>query len=418
MTDWLEWLPQQRWFAHKSQGLISAEPFDRLELEGGEAITLLQVELGTGQHTLYQLIPDDIGALAAAIAAGGDRETECGLFSFRSVGEGESGGIGTNARPLGAEQSNTSIVLDDRQLLKVLRKLEPGINPELEMLRFLSANGYAHIAPLHGWYEYEGRNVVTTLGVVQEFVADARDGWELALEEIPSDPARFLDRIAGLGAATAQLHNTLGSDDDDPAFEPQEPSQESRALLIAKVDEDIENTFLSLPDDPRLDPIRSRGADLHQLLTERPQVTAGGRLIRIHGDYHLGQTLATQTGWLLVDFEGEPALALSQRRMKRSGLRDVASMLRSFAYAAAAVRIQGRGEAPADFESRAREAFLDSYLTEVDSKLLPNGEAAISHMLALFEIEKILYELRYELDNRPDWVPIPVAGIERLLEAV
>ncbi len=119
---------------------------------------------------------------------------------------------------------------------------------------------------------------------------------------------------------------------------------------------------------------------------------------------------------MIIDFEGEPARPLPERRAKRSPLRDVASMLRSFAYVASAVEIQRGGKAPPEFEDRARERFLEHYFAHVDSTLLPAGEAAVANLLSIFELEKAIYELQYELDNRPDWVAIPVAGIRRLLE--
>ncbi len=139
-------------------------------------------------------------------------------------------------------------------------------------------------------------------------------------------------------------------------------------------------------------------------------------MIRTHGDYHLGQTLLTDEGWVIIDFEGEPARSLPERRAKRSPLRDVAGILRSFAYAASSVELQRGERAPEDFEAAARERFLTAYLAEVDATLLPAGESATANLLSVFELEKAIYELQYELDNRPDWVGIPVAGIRRLLE--
>jgi trehalose synthase-fused probable maltokinase len=140
-------------------------------------------------------------------------------------------------------------------------------------------------------------------------------------------------------------------------------------------------------------------------------------VIRTHGDYHLGQTLWRANDWVILDFEGEPARTLVERRRKRSPLRDVAGMLRSFAYASTAAELTRGAEVPDDWEERARERFLESYLETVDQALLPPGEAAIERLLAVFELEKAVYELRYELDNRPDWVGIPVTGIDRLMKA-
>jgi maltokinase len=308
-------------------------------------------------------------------------------------------------------------VFDDEMVLKVFRKLEPGVNPELEMLRFLTWHQFPNIAPLHGWYEYEGMALSTTLGVAQKFYPDARDGWELALKEIVSDPEGFLERLGSLGTVTAELHNVLASDAGDPAFSPEEPSQEALSLLTATVDEDIERIFVRLPDDERLAPIAGRGQDVRERLAARAQIGITGRVIRTHGDYHLGQTLYTPRGWVIIDFEGEPARPLPERRQKRSPLRDVAGMLRSFAYVTSAAGMLDGNAPPPDFEQRARQAFLDHYIESVDSTLLPSGEAAVTNLLSIYELEKAIYELRYELDHRPDWISIPVAGISRLLEA-
>jgi maltokinase len=222
--------------------------------------------------------------------------------------------------------------------------------------------------------------------------------------------------VASLGEVTAQMHTVLASDAGDPAFSPEEPSHEALSLLTATVDEDIERVFTRLPDDEALAPIAGSGQDVRERLGQLAQLGVGGRVIRTHGDYHLGQTLHTPRGWVILDFEGEPARPLPERRQKRSPLRDVAGMLRSFAYVTSAAEIIRGRPAPADFEQRAREAFLEHYLAHVEPGLLPAGEAAIANLLSVFELEKAVYELRYELDNRPDWVAIPVAGISRLLE--
>jgi len=145
-----------------------------------------------------------------------------------------------------------------------------------------------------------------------------------------------------------------------------------------------------------------------------------GKQIRTHGDLHLGQTLWAQEtdDWVIIDFEGEPARSLAERRRKRSPLRDVAGMLRSFAYVVSAVEILRGSAAPDGWERRAREEFLRGYMQTADPGLLPAGEAAFARLLTVFELEKAVYELRYELNNRPDWIHIPVAGILRMLEAI
>ena len=309
---------------------------------------------------------------------------------------------------MGAEQSNSTVVLDDALALKVFRRLLPGDNPELEMLRFLQTHGFENIAALAGWYELVGERLEATLGVLQRFVADGRDGWEFAL----SEPDAFLERAQELGAVTGRLHSVLASDMNDPDFAPEEPGDEALGLLIATIDEEIERAFFDLrEDDEAVQPILGRGQELRERLRMLSHQSAGGRLIRHHGDYHLGQTLLAADGWIILDFEGEPARSLPERRRKRSPLRDAAGMLRSFAYAASAADL------PPGWEAEARASFLDGYFGAVEPALLPAGDAAIAKLLSIHELEKAVYELRYELNNRPDWVPIPVAAIVRLLDA-
>jgi maltokinase len=253
--------------------------------------------------------------------------------------------------------------------------------------------------------------------VMQEFLPGARDGWELALEELERDPEAFLGRVRALGEVTGRLHSALGSDASNPAFAPEEPSAESLGLLTATIDEEIERIFLELPeDDESVERIAGRGEDVREQLRLLTHAGTAGKVIRTHGDLHLGQTMLADRGWVVLDFEGEPARALPARRRKRSPLRDVAGMMRSFAYAASASEVL-RGVAPPEgWEERARDEFLDAYLDAADPSLLPASRNGGEQLLSVFELEKAVYELRYELNNRPDWVGIPVAGILRLLE--
>jgi maltokinase len=442
-----DWVQRQRWYASKSRGVSGIEVVEGIVLREEPLLflALVQTRFATGTHELYQLPlslhPSTAEVDAQAIArtedwtaydaladprqllelirrmdSGEELDAAEGRFSFHRADGVAAISDDAAVRPVGVEQSNSSIVFNDELVLKLFRKLEPGINPELEILRFLTARGFPNIAPLHGWYDYDGHALAATLGVAQQFFPRATGGWELALEKLETDPAWFLDQLGSLGAVTARMHTMLASDASDPAFSPEEPSQESMSLLTATVDEDIERMFVRLPDDERVAPIAGRGQEVRERLATRAQIGVGGRVIRTHGDYHLGQTLHTPSGWVIIDFEGEPARALPERRAKRSPLRDVASMLRSFAYVASAVEIQRGGHAPADFEQRARERFLEHYFRDIDPALLPPGEAAIKSVLSIFELEKAVYELQYELNNRPDWVSIPVAGIRRLLE--
>ncbi|MGH2835681.1 MAG: phosphotransferase [Solirubrobacteraceae bacterium] len=430
------WLREQRWFAAKSQTLAGLDVVEEAAIDDELALAMVQVHFATGSHELYQLVVDRSGDgldvlaqgrhahhLLAAIDQAREIDGRHGRFLFRNVEQTEGDGqtridpAGEAVRPMGAEQSNSSVVFGDRLVLKLFRKLEPGINPELEMLRFLTAHEYPNIAPLHGWYEYEGGTLAATLAVAQRFIVGGTDGWELALEEIPTAPDTFLERLAALGSATARLHSALAADAGDPAFSPQDPSSEFLNLLKATLDDQLERVFGHLPDDPNVAPIAGLEQELRERITLPSQGPIGGKSIRIHGDYHLGQTLYTQSDWTLLDFEGEPARPLSARRQKRVPLRDIASMLRSFSYATWAVKLQRGLEAPGDFEERARDRFLEAYFSGVDPALLPTGQAQVSSLLKTFEMEKVLYELQYELDNRPGWVPIPVAGILRIVES-
>jgi maltokinase len=404
-----EWVAKQRWFASKSREIASINILRRVELSSDPAlaIALVEARFQAGTHELYQLLPGEPdGARVLGELLGSEAAIDGVSF--------HGGVTPTGAmREMGAEQSNTSVVFGEHLVLKAFRRLEPGVNPELEMLRFLSLREFPNIAALAGWYEYAGGLMHATLGVLQEYVGEARDGWQLALD----DPHGLLARVPELGAATGEMHSVLASDGEDPAFAPQEPSAEALSLLTATIDEQIERVFIDLPaDTPALAPIAGRAEEVRDRLQSMSHVGVGGRLIRHHGDFHLGQTLLSDARWIILDFEGEPARSLLERRRKRSPLRDVAGMLRSFAYAASASQLLHGVPAPAGWEERARAGFLEAYLGTVDPTLLPAGRPAIEKLLAIFELEKAVYELRYELNNRPDWVPIPVAGIARLLE--
>jgi maltokinase len=436
-TALIEYVTQQRWYGAKSRTVSHSEVLDTVVVRQAEPqllLALVEMRFDTGAHEIYQLLfsgdPEDGGIDGLAEDAGIAREivsamrTGLTLQGAEGVAEfspaDDFSALGRElgaARLVSSEQSNSSVVFDDALILKLFRRLEPGINPELEMLRFLTGQGFRNIPALGGWYGYSGGPLTATLGLLQEYVAGAIGGWELALGEIASAPESFLDRLGRLGEVTAQMHTALGADPTDLAFAPEEPSVESLGLLTATVDEEIARVFVSLPDDDeRLAPILGRGEEVREQLRLLTHAGSSGRVIRTHGDYHLGQTLWTKNDWVILDFEGEPARTLVERRRKRSPLRDVAGMLRSFAYAATAAELTRDADVAPDWEQRARERFLESYLETVEPTLLPPGEAAIDRLLAVFELEKAVYELRYELDNRPDWVGIPVAGIERLMQ--
>jgi maltokinase len=445
-----DWVVEQRWFGSKAQEVSQLNVLEAFTLRDEMpqlVLALVEARFPSGTHEVYQVPigirpsdenwtervisetpdltfydaladPAHARVLLHLMRSGGDVQAGEGTLGFRWSGDAnEAHPAPVDVRPVGVEQSNSSIVFGEALILKAFRRVEPGVNPELELLRFLSERDFPHIAPIAGWFQYEGRLMDATLGVLQEFLAGATDGWEFALDALATDPEAFLARVRELGTVTGDMHSALGSEAADPAFAPEQPSTEALAILTATIDEEIERIFVELPDLDALEPIRGRGQDVQERLQVLSNVGAGGRVIRTHGDYHLGQTMLAERGWVILDFEGEPGRPISQRRLKRSPLRDVAGMLRSFSYAAAGSRILRGTPAPDGWQDRARETFLDGYFEAVDSGLLPPGEDPTRKMLAIFELEKAVYELRYELNNRPDWVAIPTAGIVRLLES-
>ena len=446
------WLRDQRWFASKSRELGHVHVLETVALPNTDppgppmVVACVELRFAAGTHDLYQLLlglrpaeegwhdgviatvggltvydafrdPEAAAAIARLFRDGASTDGEPATVAFHWSDQVRRPSGGGDVRMIGTEQSNTSLVFDSAVILKAFRRLEPGDNPELEMVRFLSARGFPHIPALAGWYEYEGDLMDATLGVVQRFVEGGRDGWELALDDLGTEPEAFPARLRALGDVIGRMHTALGSDPTDPAFAPEEPSAEGLSLITATIDEQIERTFLDLPrDEPSVAPILGRGEEVRERLRMLSQLGAGGRLIRHHGDLHLGQTLLADAGGIVLDFEGEPARSLRERRRKRSPLRDVAGMLRSFSYAASAAELQRGITVPEGWEGRCRAAFLEGYFASVEPSLLPPGRAPTEQLLSIFELEKAVYELRYELDNRPDWVHIPVAGILRLLE--
>ncbi len=426
-----EFVTGQRWFGSKTRDVVQATVVDRATISAAEPaleLQLIEIRFDTGTHETYQLLTDGgLDALAHPRAAaelvrlireGHTVQALEGAVELTPVAGGFAG-IGDelhSTRLVDAEQSNSSVVLDEALILKVFRRVEPGVNPELELLRFLTERGFPHIARLEGWYQYAGLPMEATLGILQRFVPAGEDGWELALDTLGERPDWFLEQLQRLGEVTGELHTVLGSDSSDPNFAPEQTSTESLGLLTATVDEEIEAIFLDLPDDdPDLEPLRGRGEEVRERLRLLTNIGGTGRVIRHHGDFHLGQALYTPDGWVLIDFEGEPARSLPERRRKRSPLRDVAGMLRSFAYVASAAPLLRGIEPPPGWEQRARTGFLDAYRASVEPSLVPSG-TAMDKLLQVFELEKAVYELRYELNNRPDWVQIPVAGIVRLLD--
>jgi len=359
-------------------------------------------------------------------------------------------------RRLRGEQSNTSVVFGDVLVLKSYRNPVRGINPEREMTGFLTARGrFAAVPQLAGAAEYAGADgTVMTLAVLQTFICGCGDGWTWVLGELeslrdrvitrarrePVDASRLgaivqdeasslLGALGRLGRLTGGLHDALAADPADPAFAPQPISVEDTAAWAARIDADLGRTcdllharLAALPEAA----LRSAGAVLAGEAALRAclgglEALAVDRCskIRVHGDYHLGQTIRTDGGFVVLDFEGEPARPPAERRAKQSPLRDVAGMLRSFDYAASTAfgsseELAGVGDAWRDL---AAAAFLDQYVdvaSRARVRLVPASQLALDRVLRVFELDKALYEVRYEIDHRPAWVGVPLRGLHRL----
>src|SRR3954468_17842768 len=297
-----DWVVAQRWFASKTREVTHIEIVDAATLAPHLILCLIEARFPTGTHETYQVplgvaAADDFAGEAIYEADGQvvydalldpqtgrellqamrDDRVE-GDFSFHWATD--AGAPEGDVRPVGVEQSNTSIIFGDELIMKAIRRIEPGVNPGLELLRFLSARGFPHIAALAGWYEVDGRHISATLGILQEFLAGARDGWDLALDELVRDPAGLLERLEDLGVVIGELHAALGSDNRDPDFVPVEPSAEALAILYADVDEQIEQVFLDLPDNEATAPIKGRAQDVRETLDALSHATVGGRVIR------------------------------------------------------------------------------------------------------------------------------------------
>lgn len=352
-------------------------------------------------------------------------------------------------RRASASSSNTTVLVGDRLFLKAYRRLAEGINPEVEMGRFLTdASPYAHIAPLAGALEYRrGDGTPTALVMLQGQIANGRDGWSatladlrarLAAGRLPDARQRAADERCWttLGRRTGELHRALARPTGDAAFDPRPVSTDDVARWTRGIADEAAQTLDQLAQGSAVLPAAQRAA-AQQLLAARAQLLArlqetialpaDALVTRYHGDFHLGQVIVTgdadDPDFVIIDFEGEPSRPLAERRARHSPLRDVAGMLRSFNYAAQSALGEHAPDAPAyvrcaelaaDWERRARAAFLTGY-REVLPAEAADGQSSDA-LLERFLFEKALYELRYELAHRPDWVHVPLGGLLGLLD--
>lgn len=483
-TDVLaDYLHRQRWFGGKAHALSSVRVLDVAVLQEGEPellVVLLGADYEDGTQERYQLPlavrrdsppPPDLGekllvqterddatsllsvydALAEpalawwfwqAMAESRRVPTQSGELRYQSEGlalqPDETGLI----RSLGREQSNTSLVRDDSEVLKIVRKVESGTTPELEMTRALDRAGFTAIAAPLGSGEYVERGgEPAVVAMLQPYLHNGTEGWQLALtslrdlyadaedgaerdeeqrrQAVQEQGASFQPEAARLGEVTAEMHLALASNavgEDMRAERITEPMLDAWADQMAA---DLDRLLRS--DSEILAPLRARRPTIiGRFDALRSLDDDAGVAIRIHGDYHLGQVLRVDAGWVVLDFEGEPDRPLAARRVRSSPLRDVAGMLRSFHYAAAAALTERRQPDSEGWEplflqgvawaEASCDAFWNAYLARAfddERSLLPSPSTTLL-LRDAFLLQKAVYEVGYELGHRPDWVGIPL----------
>jgi maltokinase len=445
-----QWLPTQRWFAAKGRPVRSVTPASvtplRTDAEPLLDLVLLAVEFADDssvqhyqllvarrEHLRGELEHSVIGQVGDCLAYDGLWDPAVTQWLLEAIRSGltagevrfvpEPGAALAEAGPgrvLGVEQSNTSVSWGERSILKLFRRVLPGVNPDLELHRALRSVGSNEVAALQGAIEGALDGEQVTLGMLQDFAANSADGWAMAqasvrdllaegdlrADEVGGDFAAEASRLGEtIGVVHAELRAALGTGEADP-----------RALATAWRDR-LAAAVAEVP-------VLAGHADRIRAVYDSVAALPGSVPVqRVHGDLHLGQALRTPHGWLVIDFEGEPAAPLAERVRPDSALRDVAGMLRSFDYAAFHQLSQwvpaGDWTDPdhdsqlawraREWAERNRSAFCDGYALRAGAD--PRGQAAL---LRGFELDKAVYEVVYETRSRPAWAAIPLASIERL----
>jgi maltose alpha-D-glucosyltransferase/alpha-amylase len=373
-------------------------------------------------------------------------------------------------KPVRAEQSNTSVIYGSHLILKVFRRIQEGVNPDLEIGKFLTEKtSFSNVPPLAGWLEYHTRDgKQMAQGILQQFVPNEGDAWSYTLRSLEAFYKQVAQHSGGtagrtgsettqpeahvpefarttvdpymsaaelLGRRTAEMHLALASESRDPAFVPepftmefQRDLEKSIVGLMARVFALVRDKVSTLPEQWREKAANLAGREQEIAGRFRAALSQPIRAMRtrIHGDYHLGQVLRAGSDFVIIDFEGEPARPIAERRIKRSPLQDVAGMLRSFHYAAFAPLLGENKMQAEDGRKMSRWAeswnnwVADRYLrkyfaTAGAASYLPQSQEDTQTLLQLHLLEKAIYELGYELNNRPTWVGIPLQGISKLL---
>ena len=440
-----DWLPDQRWFAGKGRAIDDVTVESDIELRSGEpglrhlviavrqggSVDRYQVLLGVrpglpdklkhaeigwcadGQGCAYDAAHDP--ELTGAVLDGMATDARIGDLSFRHV-PGTTVTSGLHSLVIGAEQSNTSLVFGEAYVCKLFRRLAPGTNPDLELNMALAREGSGHIATPYGWLSGPVAGEPTTLAVLSRYLRTATDGWTLAAtsvrdlyadygdDEVHAADAGgdFAGEAGRLGVATAEVHRDLAHALGTTEL----PVDDVRALadgMRQRLKEAVAEVPRLAPHAPMVDAAYDELGRVGVPLTAQ----------RVHGDFHLGQVVRTDQRWVILDFEGEPARPLAERRRPTTPLRDVAGMLRSFEYAARYQLIGHPDEESLeprarDWARRNREAFCAGYAEACGTD--PQDHAVV---LRALELDKAVYEVMYEAHNRPTWLKIPLNSLAR-----
>ncbi|MDQ6792174.1 MAG: maltose alpha-D-glucosyltransferase [Candidatus Dormibacteraeota bacterium] len=437
-----QYLVGQRWYGAKSRRIKEVHVLDSVPMAEAQ-VKLVEALFDEGDPKMFvlPLCQDGQGQVVDAVSQASFNHELLDAMTHRRRFRGTRGDIlalptselgrlraeGDELvpRPSDAEQSNNSVIFGERLIMKLYRHLEEGLNPDLEISRFLTESGFNNVAPVAGalLYRWDPEHSAT-LAMLQAYVPNQGDGWSHALNELTGGDGVaiecYLPWANLLGRRTAEMHISLASSTSNPDFMPEPTSMlDARSIyqsirsLLSPVMELLRQRLPTLVGPTRDDAAAVLKAEerLHEHLRALLSRPISAKRIRCHGDFHLGQVLFTGGDFIVIDFEGEPGRPLRERRLKRWALKDVAGMLRSYDYAAAA---SGVGFAD-EWARRASEAFLDAYFeTAAGAFFLPSSLGEQEAVLNAMLIEKALYELRYELDHRPEWVHIPLRGLREL----
>lgn len=441
LEDAARWFDQRRWYGDKGRTIASLRSiFHADAMIGDRALQIQCVRIGFSPagSSMYLLLrnPDDVDVdsiedpavrrwLMDGFRAGRTLEGASGQLTWSTTErlDATADRIASTSRVFRGEQSNTSIVYDDQVMIKMIRKLQPGRNPEVEIGQHLTSNTDFNAFPrLLGTISLVSGEDTTTIAAAQQFIPSKGDVWSWMLDGLvdPAFAETATEAAYILGQRTAQMHAALAVGAGD-AFTPELITGDYVDLVHGESLRELEDTVAQL-DARRVSDARELGEALKKALADLRELEGTYR-IRIHGDYHLGQVLRTnEHDFAILDFEGEPSRSLEERRAKASPLRDVAGMLRSFDYAAETAHRRYPEVSSDGFVSwrvAVRQAFVDGYTTTVD------GSQPLTHgfdfdrrqrLIAAFEAHKALYEVRYELGNRPDWLEIPMGGLRRIAD--